>query len=165
VQKSTCIFLSQSSSTPSVLCSILLYHCHFATLKHSFNQVANMSEYKNETTVTASPQLSSHEYTPSSSSTLQAHKSNVVSSIGFGTNVLSLLTAITILGTAGDILSVYNTTHLGEDFFLPLWPTDFDIRPSVALVTCAAIITVSSIVGLVGAKVPAVRSPSFFSSI
>lgn len=136
--------------------------CQISNL-HSASQSSrstiNMSEFKPETTTTVtSPQPSFHEYTPSSSSTLQPKRSNIVASVGLGVNVLSLLSAITILGTAGDVLSVYNATHLGDEFFLPIWPADFDIRPSVALVTCAAIITFSNIISIVAAKVPAVRS-------
>jgi hypothetical protein len=80
----------------------------------------------------------------------------VVESARLGLTVLALLSAITIVATAGDALAVYNTTHLSQEYLLPLWPMDFNMGPSVALVTCASIIVVASAASLLVSKVSAV---------
>jgi hypothetical protein len=85
----------------------------------------------------------------------------VVESVRFGMTLLALLAGLTILGTSADTLSVYNKTHLGAEFFISLWPAEFDIRPTTALIICSAIIFLASTISLVVMKVPAVRSPGF----
>jgi len=87
------------------------------------------------------------------------HGSRLVESFRLSLTSLALLAGITIIGTSGDTLGVYNTTHLGEDFFLPLWPSQFDIRPTIALVSCGGIITVASAASLAVSKVNAVCFP------
>lgn len=87
----------------------------------------------------------------------------LVESIRLGLTALALLAGITIVGTSADTLSVYNTTHLGEDYFLPLWPSDFDIRPTIALVTCGAIIFVTSAISIVVSKLPPVSISRHFT--
>lgn len=83
-------------------------------------------------------------------------KARLVESIRLALTALALLAGITIVGTSADALSVYNTTHLEEAFLLPLWPSDFDIRPTISLVTCGAIVFVSSAISLVVSKLPPV---------
>jgi len=84
----------------------------------------------------------------------------VVESAGTGLTILALLAAITIVVTAADALAVYNTTSLPSDhaYLLPLWPADFNMRPSVALVTCGSIIIVASAASLIHSKVSAVST-------
>jgi hypothetical protein len=72
---------------------------------------------------------------------------------------LALLAGITILGVSADALAVYDSTHLSGDFLLPLWPDHFDLRPTVALVVGAAIITIINIVSLACSKVKYVSQP------
>lgn len=88
----------------------------------------------------------------------KAGVARIVESVGLGLTVLALLSSITIVGTAADTLGVYNKTTLGAEFPLSLWPRKFDLRPTVALVTCGVIIMLSSITFLIVNKVPAVRS-------
>lgn len=82
-----------------------------------------------------------------------------VESIHLALTTLALLAGISIVGVAGDTLSVYNTTHLGKEYLLPLWPNEFDIRPTIALVTCGSIILVSSAIALLVSKLPLVSLP------
>lgn len=91
----------------------------------------------------------------------QKHNKTIrlVESARLGLTVLSLLSALVIVSTSSETLGVYNRTHLGENFFLALWPTDFDIRPTIALVTCGAIILVISAISLAASKIPAVCCP------
>ena len=83
-------------------------------------------------------------------------RSRAIESTRLGLTVLALLSAITILATSADTLAVYNQTHLSEEFFLALWPSDFDIRPTTALVICGSIVILSSAVSLAASRVPAV---------
>jgi len=85
---------------------------------------------------------------------------HLVEAVRLGLTALALLAGITIVGTSGDTLSVYNTTHLAEEFLLPLWPTHFDIRPTIALVTCGAIIFFASTISIVVSKLPPLRNNS-----
>lgn len=88
----------------------------------------------------------------------QSHLRTVrlVDSVRVGLTALALLSGLTVLGTSGDTLAVYNTTSVPADFLLPLWPTEFDLRPTVALVAGSAVVVFTSIVSLVFSKVPMV---------
>jgi hypothetical protein len=74
--------------------------------------------------------------------------------------VLALLAGLTILGTSADTLAVYNKTHIGSDYLLPLsgvWPSEFDLRPIIALVACGSIIAVASAIALTASTTSSVR--------
>ncbi|KAI0123856.1 hypothetical protein BJ170DRAFT_98861 [Xylariales sp. AK1849] len=75
-----------------------------------------------------------------------------------GLTALALLSGLTILGTSGDALSVYNTTSVSTNFLLPLWPDEFDLRPTVALVIGSAIVVLTCILSLVFSKMPVLRN-------
>jgi len=81
-----------------------------------------------------------------------------VESVRLGLTALALLAGISIVGTSADTLSVYNTTTLSGDYFLAIWPTEFDLRPTIALVTCGAIITIASTVSIVASRLPPIRN-------
>ena len=72
---------------------------------------------------------------------------------------LALLMGITIVGVSGDTLAVYNTTHISGDFFLPLWPEEFDLRPTVALVVGGIVVLLTNIISVVASKAKVVSSP------
>ena len=74
--------------------------------------------------------------------------------------VVALLAGLTIVGTSADTLSVYDKTHVSTDFLLPLsgvWPSEFDLRPTIALVTCGTIIAITSAIALIASKASSVR--------
>jgi hypothetical protein len=79
-----------------------------------------------------------------------------------GATALALLMSITILGVSGNTLAVYDHTRLPGDFnslfSLALWPAEFNIRPTVALVVGSSIIMVTNIAALCFSKVPSLRS-------
>jgi len=108
-----------------------------------------------------SPELTSEfqEFdTPGAVSQKAVRATRVVESVRLGLTVLSLLIGITILTTSADTLYMFNTTHLGPNFFLPLWPSDFDIRPTIALVVCGSIVLLASTISLIASKTPAIRN-------
>ncbi|KAK3692375.1 hypothetical protein B0T22DRAFT_435661 [Podospora appendiculata] len=71
---------------------------------------------------------------------------------------LALLMGLTVLGVSSNTLSVYDYTHLTSDFFLPLWPEEFNIRPTVALVAGSVFVIVSNIAALCFSKVQVLRN-------
>ncbi|TVY21818.1 hypothetical protein LARI1_G000236 [Lachnellula arida] len=95
-----------------------------------------------------------------------AKTARLVESARLALTALALCSSIAILGTSGDTLSVFNTTHLSNDSILSLWPAKFDLRPTVALVVCSAIVVFASALSLAASKVSAVRNkPLIHSSI
>lgn len=88
----------------------------------------------------------------------------MVESTRFALTLLAVLASLTILGTSADTLSVYNKTHLSADFIISLWPAEFDIRPTTALIICSAIIFLASTISLVVMKVPAIRNNALIHS-
>jgi len=103
----------------------------------------------------------SQEWSPDAGHQKAVRTSRAIESTRLGLTVLALLSAITIVATSADTLGVYNKTHLGEEFFLALWPSDFDIRPTTALVICGTIVILSSAASLAVSRVPAIQSKPF----
>ncbi|RDL40411.1 Uncharacterized protein BP5553_00390 [Venustampulla echinocandica] len=95
----------------------------------------------------------------------RAPVSGPAESVRLGLTTLALLSAIVIVGTAGDTLATFNSTHLGDEYMLPLWPKDFDLRPTTALVVCGAIITITSAVSLAVSVSLARNKPLIQSSV
>ncbi|KAJ2896611.1 hypothetical protein MKZ38_005401 [Zalerion maritima] len=87
-----------------------------------------------------------------------ARKLNLVESIRVGLTVVALCCGIIVLGVSAHTLSVYNWTNLPTDFLLPIWPENFDARPTVALVVGSTIIVVSNLVSLACSKVSSLRN-------
>lgn len=85
-----------------------------------------------------------------------AKTARLVESARLALTALALCSSVIILGTSGDTLSVFNTTHLRNDSILSLWPAKFDLRPTVALVVCSAIVVFASALSLAASKVSAV---------
>ncbi|KAI0400379.1 hypothetical protein F4802DRAFT_610174 [Xylaria palmicola] len=69
-----------------------------------------------------------------------------------GLTALAFLSGITILGTSANAIMIYNDTHVPGDFNLALWPDEFDLRPTVALVVASSIIVLASLVSLLLSK-------------
>jgi len=102
------------------------------------------------------------EFEPRAATYTKTQKTTqVAESVRFALTLLALLAGITVLGTSADTLAVYNKTHLSPDFFISLWPAEFDIRPTTALIICSAIIFLFSAISLVVMKVPSVSITSF----
>lgn len=80
-----------------------------------------------------------------------------IDSIRIALTVLALLMGITVLGVSSDTLSVYRNTHAPADLFLPLWPNEFNLQPTIALVVGSSVVTVANMVSLLFSKVPSLR--------
>ncbi|EHK47546.1 hypothetical protein TRIATDRAFT_157437 [Trichoderma atroviride IMI 206040] len=72
--------------------------------------------------------------------------------------VLALAAGITILGVSANGLLVYHETYLPAEFHLSLWPAQFDLRPTAALIAGGVVVTVANVVSLFFSKVQALRS-------
>lgn len=57
---------------------------------------------------------------------------------------LGLLAGVTVLGVSADAVAVYEATHLPPEYNLPLWPKNFNIGPTIALVVCGTIIILAN---------------------
>ncbi|KAI1125211.1 hypothetical protein F5Y10DRAFT_247690 [Nemania abortiva] len=86
--------------------------------------------------------------------TYQRHQAVIrfLNGVRVGLASLALLSGITILGTSANALLVYNNTHVSSDFHLALWPDEFDLRPTVALVVGSSIVIVANLVSLIFSK-------------
>lgn len=81
---------------------------------------------------------------------------NVVHSARIALTILALAAGITVLGVSANGLLVYHETYLPADFYLPLWPSKFDLRPTTALLAGGVIVTVANVASLFFSKVQAV---------
>ncbi|KAL4725022.1 hypothetical protein ACLX1H_008469 [Fusarium chlamydosporum] len=81
----------------------------------------------------------------------------LIDSARLGLTVLGLAAGLTILGVSADAIAVYHTTYVPEDWFLQLWPSNFDMRPTVALVVGGALVVVANLVSLIAGKIPTAR--------
>lgn len=83
----------------------------------------------------------------------------LIDSARLGLTVLGLAAALTILGVSADALAVFHATYVPEDWLLQLWPANFDMRPTVALVVGSALVIGANLVSLIAGKLPTVRRP------
>ncbi|KAF5658132.1 hypothetical protein FHETE_10049 [Fusarium heterosporum] len=81
----------------------------------------------------------------------------LIDSARLGLTILGLAAGLTILGVSANALTVYNATYVPQDWLLQLWPANFDVRPTVALVVGSAIVVVANLISLIASKIPAVR--------
>ena len=65
-----------------------------------------------------------------------------------------------IVGCEGHALHSYNSTNLSNQWFLPLWPQHFDLRPTVTILAAGAVILSFNLFYLISACIPYVSSPS-----
>lgn len=82
--------------------------------------------------------------------------SKLVSSLRTAVAVITLAVSITVIGCAASSLRSYNGTKSTGDWWLPLWPSSVDLRPTHAVLSCGVIVTIFSIVYLALALFPSV---------
>lgn len=80
----------------------------------------------------------------------------LVNTLRVGLTVLALVIGVVVLGLGADTLAVYRATSLPEDYLLQLWPAEFDIRPTNALIACGVIVLVANGMALGLSQVSAV---------
>ncbi|QBZ63875.1 hypothetical protein PoMZ_05566 [Pyricularia oryzae] len=79
-----------------------------------------------------------------------------------GLTILALIMGVSVLGVSADTLQVYNATSVppGYEQLLPLWPQNFNLRPTVALVVGAAFVVVANAVSVLCSRIAIVRNRS-----
>jgi hypothetical protein len=80
----------------------------------------------------------------------------LIDSTRLGLTILGLAAGLTILGVSADAIAVYNATYVPQDWSLQLWPANFDMRPTLALVVGSALVVVANLISLIAGKIPAV---------
>lgn len=88
---------------------------------------------------------------------------SLVDNIKSALSVLALAAGLTIMGLSAHGVSVYHATHLPGDFLLPLWPADFDLRPTVALLVGSVIVILVNLLSVVMNKIKMVRNNSIIN--
>ncbi|EXJ61763.1 hypothetical protein A1O7_02193 [Cladophialophora yegresii CBS 114405] len=77
--------------------------------------------------------------------------------------LVAIATAIAAVGCEAHVLHRYNSTRPGDDSHLPpLWPSNVDVRPALAVLISACIIVATSIVYLVWSLIPTPYSRTLF---
>ncbi|KIW31158.1 uncharacterized protein PV07_02827 [Cladophialophora immunda] len=70
-------------------------------------------------------------------------------------SILTIATATAAVGCEGHVLHRYNRTHTSSNWHLPpLWPTDVDVRPTLAILISATLIIVLSLSYLIVSIIP-----------
>ncbi|KAI5917961.1 hypothetical protein F4810DRAFT_694342 [Camillea tinctor] len=87
----------------------------------------------------------------------QLRKTHLIDNVRISLTSLALFCGFAVVGTSGDTLAVYNATHLSSDFHLPLWPDQFDLRPTIALVVGGVVVVFANAVSLLSSKVKVLR--------
>lgn len=82
-----------------------------------------------------------------------------------GLTFVILACAAAVTGCAAHAVSKYNGTHLSNQWWLPLWPQHFDLRPTIGILACGAIITFLSLVFLAIAVLPSVSSAPSLANV
>ncbi|KAJ9606011.1 hypothetical protein H2200_009860 [Cladophialophora chaetospira] len=71
--------------------------------------------------------------------------------------------ALAAVACEGHVLQRYNSTHLGSSYHLPpLWPTNVDVRPTLAILISGCLIVAVSVVYLIVSLVPTPYSRTLF---
>jgi uncharacterized membrane protein YkvI len=67
----------------------------------------------------------------------------VLDNIRSALTILVTAISLVVLALSAQALQVYDSTNIGTDLGLPLWPSAFDIRPTLAMVACSTIIMIT----------------------
>lgn len=102
---------------------------------------------------------SDHEESTYLLNTKRLHRARLVLS------TIILAASAAVIGCEAHALSQYNATHLSSEWWLPLWPQHFDIRPTRAILISGGIIAALSLIYIFGAMIPSVRSPSLLTEV
>ena len=71
-------------------------------------------------------------------------------------SLLLVAAGAAIVGCEAHALHAYNDTHLSTQWYLPLWPSTLDVRPSVAVLGGGALVVLFNLMYLVVAIIPSV---------
>ena len=73
-----------------------------------------------------------------------------------------LVVSAAVIGCTADSLKEYHHTSAPPSWYLPLWPTDIDIRPTQVLLGCGVFVLVLNAIYIAAAFVPRVCLPTSY---
>ena len=80
----------------------------------------------------------------------------IVNAIRISLNVLAFATGLVVLTMAADAKATFNNTSVPPNYLVSLWPYDFNIRPTDALIGTGAIVLIMTCFSFVLSLAPAV---------
>lgn len=92
-------------------------------------------------------------------------KLKLISAIRTATSAITLAISIAIVACAGNSLRAYSSTHMSGSWWLPLWPTHVDLRPTHSALACGIVVMISSLIYLIAAFFPSVCLYTDFNSL
>jgi hypothetical protein len=69
-------------------------------------------------------------------------------------SVLLVAASAAIVGCEGHALRNFNVTNLGAQFFLPLWPQQLDLTPTITILAVGGVILTFNLIYLISAAIP-----------
>jgi hypothetical protein len=79
-------------------------------------------------------------------------------------SILLVAAGAAIVGCEGHALQNFRATNLGAQFFLPLWPQNLDLKPTITLLAVGSVILTFNLVHLITAAIPYVcPSPHYLT--
>jgi hypothetical protein len=85
--------------------------------------------------------------------------------IRLGLSLLIFAVSVAIIACESDALRHYYASHLSSQWWLPLYPNHFDLRPTKALLTCASIVAGITLIYIGASVIPSVSIPGSIHSI
>ncbi len=82
--------------------------------------------------------------------------SKLVSWLRTAMSAIILVISIVIIACSGSSLRAYSSTAFAAEWWLPLWPSRVDLRPTHAVLACGIILMVASLIYLAVALAPSV---------
>ena len=82
-----------------------------------------------------------------------------LNAIRIATAAVTLIISVPIIGISGNSLKSYQSTNLGGNMYLPLWPASVDLRPTHSILACGVVVTTWSLIYLISSFFPSVRNP------
>ena len=68
-------------------------------------------------------------------------------------SILLVAAGAAIVGCEGHALQNFNATNLGAQFFLPLWPQDLDLTPTITILTVGGVILTFNLIYLISTAI------------
>lgn len=69
-------------------------------------------------------------------------------------SILLVAASAAIVGCEGHALRNFNVTNLGAQFFLPLWPQQLDLTPTITILAVGGVILTFNLIYLISAAIP-----------
>jgi hypothetical protein len=78
-------------------------------------------------------------------------------------SILLVAASAAVVGCEGHALRNFYVTNLSAQFFLPLWPQQLDLTPTITILTVGGIILTFNLIYLISAAIPYVCPPNYLA--